>query len=54
MSALNIKKGSNSHSAYELRDPNGDLIESHTLAVVVANESGRAGPGDRPVFGARL
>ena len=40
MSALNIKKGSNSHSAYELRDPNGDLIESHTLAVVVANESG--------------
>ena len=40
MSALNIKKGSSSHSAYELRDPNGDLIESHTLAVVVANESG--------------
>ena len=40
MSALNIKKGASSHSAYELRDPNGDLIESHTLAVVVANESG--------------
>ena len=40
MSALNLKKGSSSHSAYELRDPNGDLIESHTLAVVVANESG--------------
>ena len=40
MSPLNIKKGSSSHSAYELRDPNGDLIESHTLAVVVANESG--------------
>ncbi len=40
MSALNIKKGSSSHSAYELRDPNGDLIESHTLAVVVDNESG--------------
>jgi acetolactate synthase-1/3 small subunit len=40
MSALNIKKGSTSHSAYELRDPNGDLIESHTLAVVVDNESG--------------
>ncbi len=33
MSALNIKKGSVSHSAYELRNPNGDLIESHTLAV---------------------
>ena len=40
MSALNIKKGSSSHSAYELRDPNGELIESHTLAVVVDNESG--------------
>ena len=40
MSALNIKKGSSSHSAYELRDPNGDVIESHTLAVVVDNESG--------------
>ena len=40
MSALNIKKGSSSHSAYDLRDPNGDLIESHTLAVIVDNESG--------------
>jgi acetolactate synthase-1/3 small subunit len=40
MSALNIKKGASSHSAYDLRDPNGDLIESHTLAVVVTNESG--------------
>ena len=40
MSALNIKKGSTSHSAYELRDPNGELIESHTLAAMVDNESG--------------
>ncbi len=40
MNALNIKKGSSSHSAYDLRDPNGEVIESHTLAVVVANESG--------------
>ncbi len=40
MSALNIKKGSTSHSAYELRDPNAPVIESHTLAVVVDNESG--------------
>ena len=40
MNALNIKKGSSSHSAYELRDPNAEGIESHTLAVVVANESG--------------
>ena len=40
MSALNIKKGSTSHSAYELRDPNGELIVSHTLAVIVENEPG--------------
>ena len=40
MSALNIKKGSTSHSAYDLRDPNAEVIESHTLAVLVANESG--------------
>jgi len=40
MSALNIKKGASSHSAYDLRDPNAPVIESHTLAVVVDNESG--------------
>jgi len=40
MSPLNIKKGSSSHSAYDLRDPNADVIESHTLAVIVDNESG--------------
>ncbi|MBE0554074.1 MAG: acetolactate synthase small subunit [Rhodobacteraceae bacterium] len=40
MSALNIKRGSSSHSAYDLRDPNAEVIESHTLAVVVDNESG--------------
>jgi acetolactate synthase-1/3 small subunit len=40
MSALNIKRGSTSHSAYDLRDPNAEIIESHTLAVVVDNESG--------------
>lgn len=40
MSPLNIKKGSTSHSAYDLRDPNADVIESHTLAVLVDNESG--------------
>lgn len=40
VSALNIKKGSTSHSAYDLRDPNAEIIESHTLAVVVDNESG--------------
>ena len=30
MSALNIKKGATSHSAYDLRDPNAEVIESHT------------------------
>ncbi len=40
MSALNIKRGSSSHSAYDLRDPNAEVIETHTLAVLVDNESG--------------
>jgi acetolactate synthase-1/3 small subunit len=40
MSPLNIKKGSSSHSAYDLRDPNSPVEEQHTLAVLVANESG--------------
>ena len=40
MSALNIKKNATSHSAYDLKDPNATVIETHTLAVVVANESG--------------
>ena len=40
MAALNIKKGSSSHSAYDLRDPNADVVETHTLAVLVDNEVG--------------
>ncbi len=40
MNALKIKKGSTSHSAYELRDPYGDQTETHTLTVIVDNESG--------------
>ncbi len=40
MSPLQIKKGTSKHSAYDLRDPNADLIERHTLAVIVDNESG--------------
>jgi acetolactate synthase-1/3 small subunit len=40
MSPLNIKKGSSSHSAYDLRDPNAPVTETHTLAVLVDNESG--------------
>lgn len=40
MSALRIKKGASSHSAYELRSTFGDAVERHTLAVVVENEPG--------------
>ncbi|WP_102108415.1 acetolactate synthase small subunit [Oceaniglobus roseus] len=40
MSPLKIKKGTSKHSAYDLRDPNSDVVESHTLAVVVDNEAG--------------
>ena len=40
MSPLNIKTSATSHSAYDLRDPNAEVIETHTLAVVVDNESG--------------
>lgn len=40
MSPLNIKKGSSSHSAYDLRDPNAQKVERHTLAVLVDNEAG--------------
>ncbi|MCK0143841.1 acetolactate synthase small subunit [Aliiroseovarius sp. F20344] len=40
MSALKIKKGSSSKSAYNLRDPNLDVIESHTLTCLVDNEAG--------------
>jgi len=40
MSALKIKKGSSKHSAYDLRDPNAEAEERHTLAVVVDNEAG--------------
>ena len=40
MAALNIHKGATSHSAYDLRDPHAQTIESHTLAVIVENEPG--------------
>ena len=40
VAALNLKKGASSHSAYDLRDPNSTVIESHTLAVLVDNEAG--------------
>ncbi len=40
MSALKIKKGTSKHSAYDLKDPNADVLETHTLAVIVENEPG--------------
>ncbi|WP_138934187.1 acetolactate synthase small subunit [Roseovarius arcticus] len=40
MSALKIKKGSNKHSAYNLRPTFSDVEERHTLAVLVDNEVG--------------
>jgi acetolactate synthase-1/3 small subunit len=40
MSALQIKKGSSKHSAYNLRPSFSDVQESHTLAVLVDNEAG--------------
>ena len=40
MSALQIKKGSTSHSAYNLRPNFSDTEEQHTLAVLVENEPG--------------
>ncbi len=40
MSPLNIKKGSSSHSAYDLRDYHEQGTERHTLALIVDNEAG--------------
>ncbi|ETX30713.1 acetolactate synthase small subunit [Roseivivax isoporae] len=40
MNALNIKKGSTKHSAYNLRPSFSETIETHTLAVLVDNEAG--------------
>lgn len=40
MKALNIQQGASSHSAYDLRNPNAEIEESHTLAILVDNEAG--------------
>ncbi len=40
MSPLNLEQGASSHSAYDLRSHMSDVIETHTLAVLVANEAG--------------
>ncbi len=40
MSALVLKKGASRRSAYDLKNPLSDTIETHTLAVLVDNEAG--------------
>ena len=40
MSALRLKKGTSSKSAYNRRAPHAEGLESHTLAVIVDNEAG--------------
>jgi len=40
MNSLVLKPGSNSHSAYNLRDTHSDVEERHTLGVLVDNEPG--------------
>ncbi len=40
MNSLVIKPGSNSHSAYNLRDTHSEAEERHTLSVLVDNEPG--------------
>jgi acetolactate synthase-1/3 small subunit len=40
MAPLNIQKGASARSAYDLRDPHAEVIETHTLAVLVDNEPG--------------
>ena len=40
MSKLKIKKGTSKHSAYDLKNPNSSVIETHTLTVIVSNEAG--------------
>ncbi|MEL6599765.1 MAG: acetolactate synthase small subunit [Pseudomonadota bacterium] len=40
MNALNIKKGTSRQSAYDLKNPLGDVVERHTLGVVVDNVDG--------------
>jgi len=40
MNSLVIKPGSSSHSAYFLRDTHEEIVERHTLSVLVDNEPG--------------
>ncbi|WP_112322715.1 acetolactate synthase small subunit [Oceanibium sediminis] len=40
MNALALKKGSSRKSAYDLKNPQGDHQETHTITVLVDNEAG--------------
>ncbi|MCY4444958.1 MAG: acetolactate synthase small subunit [Rhodobacteraceae bacterium] len=40
MNSLKIKKGTSRKSAYDLRSPNQDINETHTITVLVDNEAG--------------
>jgi len=40
MNALTLKKGASKESAYDLKNPLSDVIETHTLTVIVDNEAG--------------
>jgi acetolactate synthase-1/3 small subunit len=40
MSPLKLDQGASSHSAYDLRSHMSDVIETHTLAILVENEPG--------------
>jgi len=40
MNALTLKKGSSKKSAYNLKNTSSDILETHTLAVLVDNEAG--------------
>ncbi|MEP5760389.1 MAG: acetolactate synthase small subunit [Litoreibacter sp.] len=40
MPPLKIKKGTSRHSAYDLKNPNSNEIETHTLTIIVSNEAG--------------
>ncbi|NOX74162.1 MAG: acetolactate synthase small subunit [Alphaproteobacteria bacterium] len=40
MCALSLKKGASRKSAYDLKNPSSEVIETHTLAILVDNEAG--------------
>ena len=40
MTELSLKKGTNSRSAYNIRNPSSDSLAPHTLTILVDNEAG--------------